>query len=50
MCGTPAVAGVRDDFLSTMDRCREITLADCRVRSPLTRLLHSVYRLFSPLF
>lgn len=50
MCGTPAVAGVRDDFLSTMDRCREITLADCRGRSPLTRLLHSVYRLFSPLF
>lgn len=50
LCGDPAVLAVRDDFLQTMEVCQEITLDDCRTLSLFSRLLRSIYRLFSPLF
>lgn len=50
MCGDPSVLAVKEDFLQTLAVCQEITLADCYSRSAFTRLFHSVYRLFSPLF
>lgn len=50
LCGSPAVADVKADFLQTMALSQEITLTDCSHCSPLTKLLRSIYRLFSPLF
>lgn len=49
LCGTPTVSAIREDFLSSLSTCREITLADCQ-RVPLPkRLLCSILRIFSPL-
>ena len=50
LCGDPAVLEVRDDFLQTMEVCQEITHNDCKTLSLFSRLLRSIYRLFSPLF
>ena len=50
MCGGTSVTDVRDDFLQTMERCREVELTDCRRLSPFVRLRNTLYRLFSPLF
>ena len=50
MCGDPSVLAVRDDFLQTMEQCREADLIDFRDLSLFHRLRNAVYRLFSPLF
>lgn len=50
LCGSPTVSKIREDFLSSIASCREITLEDClRVPWP-KRILQSVLRIFSPLF
>lgn len=49
LCGNPAVLSVRDDFLSTLEVCQEITPDDCRHPLPY-RIMQTIYRLFSPLF
>ncbi|MEG2001384.1 MAG: phospholipase D-like domain-containing protein, partial [Evtepia sp.] len=50
ICGDPAVRAIRDDFLSSLPRCRQITLADCLDVSLFRRIFTPVLRLFSPLF
>jgi cardiolipin synthase len=50
LCGDPAVAGVKDDFLDTQRQCQEIFLQDCQSVPLFSRLLCTVYRIFSPLF
>lgn len=50
LCGTDTVEAVRDDFLETIPLCQEITLDDCRTKGVWSRLLTSLYRLFSSLF
>lgn len=49
LCGAPAVLDVKKDFLDTLAVCQEITLARCRERSMLRRLLRAVLRVFAPL-
>ena len=49
LCGAPAVLDVKQDFLDTLAVCQEITLAQCRERSMLRRLLRAVLRVFAPL-
>ena len=48
MYGTKAVAQVKEDFLRTVEVCREITPRDCH-RSWPVRLIQSIVRLFAPL-
>lgn len=48
MYGTKAVAQVKEDFLRTVEVCREITPRDCH-RSWPVRLIQSIMRLFAPL-
>ena len=48
LCGAPAVLDVKRDFLDTLAVCQEITLARCRERSMLRRLLRAVLRVFAP--
>jgi cardiolipin synthase len=50
LCGDPAVGAVKDDFLDTQRQCQEILLQDCQSVPLGIRLLHTVYRIFSPLF
>ena len=50
MCGTPSVLHIREDFLSSLPLCQEITLKDCQNVSLPKRLVRSVLRIFSPLF
>ena len=50
LCGSPTVAEIRDDFLRTMELCREADLTDFRQLSFFARLRNALYRLFSPLF
>ncbi len=49
MYGTDAVADMKNDFFSTLDDCKEITIDDTYERNVLKRLLWSVIRIFSPL-
>ena len=48
--GDPGVLEVRDDFLQTLAVCQVITKNDCKTLSLFSRLMRSIYRLFSPLF
>lgn len=49
LCGTPSVQAIREDFLSSLSFCKEITLKDCESASVATRVLRSILRIFSPL-
>jgi cardiolipin synthase len=44
----PAVECVKKDFLNTIPRCHEITLADCARNAP-QRVVQDVLRIFAPL-
>ncbi len=48
MCKSKAVAQVKDEFLSTLEICQEITAEDCRCGF-FMRLLQNIFRLFAPL-
>lgn len=48
MHGSSAVAQVKEDFLSTLNTCQQITLADCE-GTPITRMLQNLLRLVAPL-
>lgn len=48
MYGSRAVAEVKDDFLKTLERCREMHEADCSC-SGIKRLWQEILRLFGPL-
>lgn len=47
--GTPAVAGLRSDFLSTLYDCRPVTLAESMELPLVRRILRAVLRVFAPL-
>lgn len=49
LCGGPTVLDVKADFLTTQEKCREITLEQARDHSFLRLLFRSVLRLFAPL-
>jgi cardiolipin synthase len=49
LCGTPSVLAIRDDFISSLSFCKEITLDDCQTISLPKRIIRSVLRIFSPL-
>ncbi len=51
MCQVPAIQDIKKDYLATLNKCREVTLEDCR-RHHLGRfpLIVAILRLFSPLF
>ena len=46
---TPTVADVKSDFLATQALSQEVTLAQCRGESWLTRLGRSALKIFAPL-
>ncbi len=48
MYESAAVKDVEADFLKTLERCREITLEDCK-RNIFVRFVRSITRLFAPL-
>ena len=48
MYKTTSVAAVKEDFLSTLAHCREITLENCS-RNAIQRIVQDVLRLFAPL-
>lgn len=48
MYRTEAVAQLKEDFLQTLDRCQEISEADCRC-GVIRKTFQSVLRLFAPL-
>jgi len=47
-CGTKVVDEVREDFLSTVPVCKEMTEAECRCNA-VVRFLQDVFRLLAPL-
>jgi len=49
LCGTPSVCAIREDFLSSLSFCQEITLEDCQRVSFPKRITRSILRIFSPL-
>lgn len=48
MCGSSAVRQVKEDFLHTLEDCREISLEDCRGNFA-ARLFQDLLRLIAPL-
>ena len=46
--GSSAVIEAKDDFLSTLDECKEITADDCKV-GVFMRFINSLMRLIAPL-
>ncbi len=49
MYGTTAVNDIRDDFLHTLEHCKEISVDDTYEKNFFKRLLWSIVRIFSPL-
>ena len=48
MCGSSALQQVEDDYLKTLEECRQIELKDCQ-KGALRRLGQEVLRIFAPL-
>jgi len=48
MYQTESIASVKEDFLKTLQSCREITIADCS-RNAAQRIFQDVLRVFAPL-
>ncbi len=46
---TKSVKAIKDDFIDTFEKCREITLEDCLSVKPLKRIARGFLRLFAPL-
>ncbi len=40
---------VRDDFIKTLNECKEITLEDCKKINPLKKVVNAFLRIFAPL-
>lgn len=49
LCSTPSVLAIREDFISSLSFCREITLQDCQTIALPKRIIRSILRIFSPL-
>ncbi len=49
MYGTSAVSDVRDDFIRTLEQCKEISIDDTYEKNVFKRMFWSVIRIFSPL-
>ncbi len=49
MCGSHAVSEVRDDFLKTLEYCREIDLAEWKKRPLKRKFAQAVLNFFAPL-
>lgn len=46
---TSSLIQIRDDFALTLQKCHEISLADCRRSNIFTRIIQAFLRLFAPL-
>lgn len=46
--GTSTVADIKNNFIKTLDACKEITLQDCKC-SAFIRILQEILRVFAPL-
>ena len=49
MYKTDCVSDVKKDFLETLDKCQEVTYADCRNVNVFVRMIRALLRLFAPL-
>ena len=45
---TPSLSAIKQDFLSTLERCHQITAKDCKA-NPVKSILQDICRLFAPL-
>ncbi len=46
---TCSIQAIKDDFMNTFGKCKEITLEECRKIKPLKRIFRGFFRLFAPL-
>ncbi len=49
LCDNPAVMEIKEDFLSTLEQCRQITLEQCMAVPWYRKALRTVLRVFAPL-
>ena len=49
LCGTPTVLDIKADFLSTLEQCHRVTLAECEALPWWRKALRAVLRIFAPL-
>ena len=49
LCGCPQIMEIKEDFLSTIPSCRQITLSSCVELPVYHRILRSILRIFAPL-
>ena len=48
LVGTKSIQSIKDDYMSTLSKCKRITPKDCHAKLPL-RILQSILRIFAPL-
>lgn len=49
MCDTSSVSDIREDFILTLEQCKEINIDDTYEKNVLKRIFRSIIRIFSPL-
>ena len=49
LCNDPSIRDIRADFLSTLEQCQSVTLAQCRARPWWRKAVRAVLRVFAPL-
>ncbi|MBQ1490509.1 MAG: cardiolipin synthase, partial [Blautia sp.] len=47
---SPVVKDVKEDFLRTLQVCKEVTLEECLHKNVLVRTMQNMFRLFAPMF
>ncbi len=49
LCNDPSIRDIRADFLSTLEQCQSVTLAQCRALPWWRKAVRAVLRVFAPL-
>jgi cardiolipin synthase len=49
LCGTPCIQDIKEDFLTTLNESKEITLSWCKACPWYSRFIRAVLRIFAPL-
>ena len=48
MCETNAIKDIKDDFVTTVENCQQISLKDCKTKR-VARFFEEILRFFAPL-
>lgn len=46
---TQSIKAIKNDFIETFDKCKQITIEECKSVKPLKRIIRGLLRLFAPL-